>query len=785
MNLLRVLSVLAMSAWLVSCGGGDGAGSATSTATGASSRLRAALHAAAPVDAPALPAPALSASAAPADAVSDDAAYAADQLMGFGERVYPEYFPGHPATAVYEGYLYRFYPATGVYLGVRDGGVHVLGGPFGDTVRFVGLLTQFITPKLRPVSSGPGPCVSTAAAYQTWATPSPTLGHNAAATVAGCSGPIGSPQWVQTAGPSVSLLSSRAQTISFEPLSIGTYVFEVGFVDPTGVQRKESVSLTVASNDLPATRLTLRTSQSVRMGGTVSVRAWPTLTSFDSVQSITWTQLEGPTVSLDTRDDRLAQFTAPWVGHDTLVRLRATLRSATGATLTDDVAILVEHHEQAAVNDANALWAGEHVSRVHAYRADGPYAGRLAGCVYDSTNTMQGFGYNMCRLAQLPFIAQQTSGGLPTVEQVMDRLVVSHDWMGRNFETFLRTQDPNGDFRRMLNSVTAVVIGAQIRPSFYMPATGAIYLDADSFWLTADERDTLSEAVDYRSGFGSALRYETLWRYVQDGRYLSAYYDPRERITRQAGALRNEAAPVMYHELGHALDLLPPSAYFGLDNRLGVWSNLSPRYQSYALASDKLAIDFPLQSRVMTGLAQVNYHGLVATAAERAYTPDQVAGFFSVDVATDEYSYSSGREDLAMTLEELMMSRRIGAQRDVAFVDPIAEDASGSTIMVRWGQRGRVGEEGIKPRARAIVRDLTPWLAEEEVDALPAPLGLRRGESWYANLTLQSIPRMARPLAVRPAWQEAWQLQRDMRRRQQHASRWSQGLQRGVPRSGL
>jgi hypothetical protein len=105
--------------------------------------------------------------------------------------------------------------------------------------------------------------------------------------------------------------------------------------------------------------------------------------------------------------------------------------------------------------------------------------------------------------------------------------------------------------------------------------------------------------------------------------------------------------------------------------------------------------------------------------------------------------------------------------------------------MVRWGQRGRVGEEGIKPRARAIVRDLTPWLAEEEVDALPAPLSLRRGESWYANLTLQAVPRMARPLAVRPAWQEAWQLQRDMRRRQQHTSRWSQGLQRGVPRSGL
>jgi hypothetical protein len=521
--------------------------------------------------------------------------------MDFGERVYPEYFPGHPATGVYEGYLYRFYPATGVYLGVRDGGVYVLGGPFGDTVRFVGLLTQYITPKLRPVSSGPGPCVSTAAAYQTWATPSPTLGHNAAATVAGCSGPIGSPQWVQTAGPSVSLLSSRAQTISFEPLSIGTYVFEVGFVDPTGVQRKESVSLTVASNDLPATRLTLRTSQSVRMGGTVSVRAWPTLTSFDSIQSITWTQLEGPTVSLDTRDDRLAQFTAPWVGHDTLVRLRATLRSATGATLTDDVAILVEHHEQVAVNDANALWAGEHVegtlsadARVGAWRLR-----------TTPTNMM---GLRLQHAAwQLPFIAQQTSGGLPTVEQVMDRLVVSHDWMGRT-----RDLPAHGSMAtsRMLNSVTAVVIGARSAPRLHA-RHGAIYLDA-SFWLTADER-TPSTRPSITGGFGSALRYEPrAWQ--DDAAYTTGASASRAKPSvAQRGRPRDVPEPTRARSPA-AVGVL--SAY----NRLGV-EHLCPRTvpRSHPISS----LSTSRFSQGHDGLVQVNYQpgGYCRTA----YTPDQVA----------------------------------------------------------------------------------------------------------------------------------------------------------------
>jgi hypothetical protein len=780
MTMRRMLPVLAMTAWLVSCGGGDGAGSAATDATDAPSRFRAALHAAAPVDAPAPSGARLVAPAAPADAISDDAAYAADQLMDFGELMFSEYFPGHPATGVYEGYLYRFYPATGTYLGVRDGGVYVFGGPFGSTVRYVGLLTQYITPKLRPTSVGPGPCVSTTAGYQTWATPSPTLGHNAAATVAGCSGPITMPQWVQTTGPAVALLSSRAQTISFEPPSAGTYVFHVSFVDADGVQRNESVSMAVASNDMPSSRLTLRVSQSVRMGGAVSVRAWPTLAAGDSVQSITWTQLEGPTVSLDTQDPRLAQFTAPWVGHDALIRLRATLRSAQGTSLIDDVAILVEHHEQAAVNDDNALWAGDHVSRVHAYRADGPYAKRLVGCVYDATNKMQGVGYNMCRLAQLPFVAQQTSGGMPTVEQIMDRVAVSHDWMGRNFETFLRTQDPHGDIRRMLNSVTAVVIGAQIRPSFYMPATGAIYLDAESFWLTSEERDTLNEAVDYRAGFGNGLKYETLWRYVSDGRSLLAYDDPEERIIRQPAVLRGEVSAVMSHELGHALDFLPPTIYPLLDSQQGVWSNLWSRYQAYLLTSDLLTFNHPLQSPIMNGLAQVNYFGAMPSAAERAYTPEQVAGFFSADLATDEYSYSNEREDLAMTLEEVLMSRRVGAQRDVAFVDPIAPDATSGTILVRWGQRGRAGDERIKPRARFLVRELVPWLPVEEVEALPAPQAMRAGESWYANLEIQSIPRRVKPLAVRPGWLEKPSLRRDMRHHVQHIPRWLQNLRRGV-----
>ena len=41
----------------------------------------------------------------------------------------------------------------------------------------------------------------------------------------------------------------------------------------------------------------------------------------------------------------------------------------------------------------------------------------------------------------------------------------------------------------------------------------------------------------------------------------------------------------------------------------------------------------------------------------KAYTPNEVAGFFAADSATDEYNYSTTREDIAMTFEEFMMVR--------------------------------------------------------------------------------------------------------------------------------
>ena len=96
------------------------------------------------------------------------------------------------------------------------------------------------------------------------------------------------------------------------------------------------------------------------------------------------------------------------------------------------------------------------------------------------------------------------------------------------------------------------------------------------------------------------------------------------------------------------------------------------------------------------------------------------------------------------------MVRNHGWRRDVAITDKIGPTTTSGNLIVRFGQRGRVGEAAIKPRARFAVGELAPWVnLTTEVDNLPAPIAMRAGDSWAGNLVLPAPPGMAGPLALR------------------------------------
>ncbi|WP_143752506.1 hypothetical protein [Massilia psychrophila] len=567
-------------------------------------------------------------------------------------------------------------------------------------------------------------------------------GKTAGATALACSGTLADVTWTQVSGPVVNLLAARSQTVAFEPGVAGTVRLraDVRLADGSAASATADIAVSAA----PAgSYVTLRADHSVRPETNTSVRAWPMLIGGDTVRDIVWTQVSGPIVTMDTANNKLLMFKTPTTTVDTVLRFRAVMTTGSGRQDQDEVSVGVEA-QPAKPN----YYLFDSTQRVHPYRSAGVYTGALARCVYDiglyyETSAKN----NVCSVGTLPLLqAEAGPGAVPSVAQIMGRVLVSHDFLGANFEQFLLTQDTHGDFRRLLAGVTAIVLGSHVRPSYYTYGTGAIYLDANNLWLTPDQRDVVTEVPDYRLAFADGLNYSAFGRQVKNNDYARRSFPSTDRISRSTEELVLEIGRLLYHELAHASDFFPATQRT-LNPALPIYDNVAGRIDSGALASDALTTQYPLQSVEMKALGQVLFQGAVVTEAQKAYTAFDVGGFFGADVASDDYAYSSSREDLAMLFEEFMMSYRHGVQYDIAFTNVYTEGMTAPQVIVGWGQRGRIAEAAIKPRIKLVLARIAPWIDLAAVDSLPAPILMKVGASWDANLVLApSVGASARPV---------------------------------------
>ncbi len=89
--------------------------------------------------------------------VSAQQSQSAETLFGLAETNFQQFFPNPQTTMIITPWTYRFYPSTGIYLGVNDdGNVYVLGGQFGADINnptFVGTLSGLIA-QLTPSGGG-------------------------------------------------------------------------------------------------------------------------------------------------------------------------------------------------------------------------------------------------------------------------------------------------------------------------------------------------------------------------------------------------------------------------------------------------------------------------------------------------------------------------------------------------------------------------------------------------------------------------------------------------------
>ena len=337
------------------------------------------------------------------------------------------------------------------------------------------------------------------------------------------------------------------------------------------------------------------------------------------------------------------------------------------------------------------------IETVYPYRRDGRHADVLARCALIESAD------EACALTMLPFIVQETAQ--PSVDDVMERVLVTHDWMGVRFEELLRSR--SAELLPLFGSITSVTIGSTVRPSNYWTGTGGIQLDPDYLWLTLGEKANVSVAEDYRSAFAARLAFRGYSSTRVDGESIFANFSDLEDMNERT--LSDIELPVMsllFHELAHAIDYLPPGAASLLDERLTPGAAI--RDLSDLRLSSNLQARLPQNSTLLFALANVRFRDNEPTAMLRGVSGTVAGAEMAFDGASHFYSYSTVREDFANLFETLVMKRLFDADVHIGFTNQPAdqENFGCSELLVEWGVRNRLGDPTVSLRAGDVVESI-------------------------------------------------------------------------------
>lgn len=346
------------------------------------------------------------------------------------------------------------------------------------------------------------------------------------------------------------------------------------------------------------------------------------------------------------------------------------------------------------------------VEQLYPYRPGSPYAQVLKSCALSDADSA-------CSLAVLPYISQQNPEF--TRSDILDRLLVTHDWMGERFESLLN--DAPDDMVYLFGSVTTLSIGSTVRPSLYRSSIGAIRLDPVYLWLTLDEKANISVQEDFRSGYGADLQFLNFGTLQKAGLPAHGFYSLTDYENRSFSDIRIPVYRLLYHELAHAVDYIPSASVSSLD------TSLTPAQASAQLYDQRLSVrlqdDLPLYSSVLLGLAQVRYRGEDATEEQKRLQGSDVGSEMAIDGAAKFYSYSSVREDVATLFATTMIKKHFDVDYSMAYVDkPTDYDPDKSyacdEYLVGWGVRNRLADPLIIPRAKWVLDEIYGPLTEHD-----------------------------------------------------------------------
>ena len=354
-----------------------------------------------------------------------------------------------------------------------------------------------------------------------------------------------------------------------------------------------------------------------------------------------------------------------------------------------------------------------------------------------------------CSLGTLPFIGMDTDS--PTIEDLMNRVVVSHQWMGERFEETLRAMDT--DTRHIMlqlsRSITLLVISADVRPSFYTAGVSAIYLDPLRLALTEEEVSVIDQTPDFRSGFGNALQFVGTWRYVSND---NEYWYSLALDGRTLDDVRYYLYRLMFHELAHANDYYPHNTIAAISCADNPTLCAMIPFSAYrAASSNRISRQFGFLGSVSTGgyhlqdsnmsaYAGIRYRGITANEEQKTWSASDIGGWFASDDANHDYAYTTPFEDVAMLTEATLVKYLFDADMDVGYLERPDEGTTTVDSLVAWGARGRIGNSDITRRAQAVMNLMLPGaIPDSFFEEIDPERPMQNGCSWLQNLELSCV----------------------------------------------
>jgi len=258
----------------------------------------------------------------------------------------------------------------------------------------------------------------------------------------------------------------------------------------------------------------------------------------------------------------------------------------------------------------------------------------------------------------------------------------------------------------LFGSITSISIGSTVRPSNYWIGTGAIKLDPEKLWLSVIEKANVSVEEDFRAGFGDELSF-WFFETMRSGNEAAAqFYSLTDRQERTFEDIKMPMYRLLYHELAHAVDYLPKESLATLSTSLRPVPALVANEDLFI--SPRLSNDFPLYSRTLDELGRVRFRGEVATELQKSFTSDFLGTEMANDGAARFYSYSTEREDFATLFTQIMMKLSFDVEFYIAFVHKPedVENYSCNELLVGWGQKNRLADSLVVPRARWVLNNV-------------------------------------------------------------------------------